>query len=113
MSALLSRPLLLALLGVLASGPPPAAHAQAAPPLSPTVTAKLRRLLPSPEATLDSKMEINFGLGYSLDQGFHFSRQSASYAPRIAAIRRQMTGGTADAAWYRQLGVLYQLAGLA
>ena len=84
--------------------------ASAMPP-SPTAAAKLRRLLPFPEATLDPKMEITFGLGYSLGEGFHFFRQSSDYAGRIVAVRRQMTGGPADAARYRRLGGLYRQAG--
>ena len=83
----------------LISPPPPAA-------------AKLRRLLPFPEATLDPKMELNFGLGFSLEQGYHFLRQSSDYAAQVVAIRRQMTGGLADAAQYRRLGSLYDAAGL-
>jgi tetratricopeptide (TPR) repeat protein len=100
------------LLTCTATGLFSAAPCQAAPPLSPTIAAKLRRLLPFPEATLDSKMEMTFGLGYSQDQGFHFFRQSSDYAGRIGAVQRQITGGIADAARYRQLGGLYRSADL-
>lgn len=103
------KPLLLALLGILAASVSSAAHSQSSPS-SPAAAARLRNLLPFPEAVLRPKMEMTFGLGYSLDQGFHFFRQSSDYAGRIVAVRRQMTGGAADAARYRQLGVLYRQA---
>ena len=79
---------------------------------SPTIAAKLRRLVPFPEATLGPKMELNFGLGFSWEQGYYFFRQSSDYAVQVVAIRRQMTGGVADAAQYRRLGNLYEAAGL-
>ena len=83
------------------------------PAVSSATDAKLRRLLPFPDATLDPLMEVsNFGIGYSLGQGFVLTRQRTDYDAQIAALRRQMTGGTADAARYRQLGGLYRSAGL-
>ena len=106
------RLLVPALFGFLTAWLPLAAHAQSAP-LSPVAAAKLRRLLPFPEATLDPKMEVsNFGIGYSSGQGFLLARQRTDYDAQIVAVRRQMTGGMADAARYRGLGVLYRLAGL-
>ncbi len=101
--------LLIALLGILSVRTVSPAQAQALP--LPTAE-KLRRLLPFPEATLDPKMEMTFGLGFSPEQGYHFLRQGSDYAGRIVAVRRQMTSGAADAARYRQLGGLYRGAGL-
>ena len=106
------KPLSFTSLVILAAGLPSAAQTQSAPPLTPTAQTKLRRLLPFPEAALGPKMEMTFGLGYSLDQGFHFFRQSSDYAAQIVAVRRQMTGGSADAARYRRLGGLYRQVGL-
>ena len=83
-----------------------------APAVSPATAAKLRRLLPFPEETLRRKMELTFGLGYSPDRGYLFSRQNSDYAAQIVAVQRQMTSGVADGARYRQLGVLYRQAGL-
>ncbi len=107
------KPLLFALLGALAAAAVPSAAQSQSTPLTPAAKTKLRRLLPFPSATLSPKMEVsNFGIGYSLGQGFRLARQTTDYAGQIVAVRRQMTGGTADAARYRTLGGLYRRAGL-
>lgn len=119
MPALLSQRILLlfallvfALLGALAAaGVPCAAQSQATPP-SPAVAAKLRRLLPFPEAALRSKMDLSIGLRSSPEQGAEFFRVGTDHSVQISAVRRQMTGGTADAARYSTLGWLYHQGGL-
>ena len=105
-----NHPLPLILLGILIAGLLPAAHSQTSP--SSAAASKLRNLLPFPEAVLTPDMEMTMGLGYSLDQGYHFYRQSSDYAGRIVGVQRQMTGGIADAPRYRLLGNLYRQADL-
>jgi tetratricopeptide (TPR) repeat protein len=107
------KPLLFASLGFsVAAGAPLVAHGQATQPLPPAVAAKLRHLLPFPEASLDPKMEMTIGLDYSPEYGSRLFRQSTDYAAQVVAVRRTLTGGFADAARYRALGGLYRRAGL-
>ena len=109
-------PLLFAVLAAASALPlTQACSAQSpAPAVSPATDAKLRRLLPFPDATLSPAIEANaMGLDYDLDQGFFIFCNRMDPSGQIVSIQRQMTGGAEDAARYRALGRLYRRAGLA
>ncbi len=100
-------PLFLALLAALLLVSPCAAQT---PP--PATAAKLRRLLPFPEAILRPKMEMSVGI-YSVPGGkSEIRRQSSNYAAQIVQVRRTLTGSIADAPRDISLGYLYRPAGL-
>ena len=90
-------------------------YACTAQTLSPTIAAKLRRLLPFPGETLRQTMEMSIGFGKWPGGGCRFRRygNGADFdAADIAAVRRALTGGIADAPRLLTLGGLYHRAGL-
>ncbi len=100
---------LLSLLGAVLLVSPSAAQTP-----SPKTAAKLLRLLPLPEGTLNPQLEIStMGLSYSPGQGYTLFRRRNDYAAQIVQVRRMLTGGIKDAARERRLGNLYRVVGLA
>lgn len=101
-------PLLSVLLTLLPFASPCLTHAPA-----PATAAKLRRLLPFPDATLRQTMDLSIGLKNAPNHGTVFFRYGyTDDITQIIVLRRTLTGGTADAPRYLSLGWLYRQAGL-